>query len=384
MLPSPDAARLHRDLAGLVAIDTQNPPGNEHAAALLIGDLLAASGFHCTLESIAPGRSNVTAALANGEGPVFAFCTHMDVVAAGEGWTGKPFMLREQDGRLYGRGACDAKGPLAAMLEAMRSLAARRGDWRGTLLGVFVCDEEVGSAGARRFAAGRPKIDFAVIGEPTANQVVIAHKGSLRPVVAVHGRATHSGTPDRGRNAIFDAAKLCGLIEAFHAEQLCTRTHPLVGAASLSVTRIGAGVADNIIPDRCELLLDRRMVPGESEADALREIQAILDAAGKRFGVRAEVVRCKPTTGGAAETPADAPIVAASIAAGMRHGVAHHQPGGFQGACDLVHFRALGASGVVLGPGALAAAHTADEFVPVQELIAASAIYRDLALAMLR
>ncbi|MCC7282040.1 MAG: hypothetical protein IT556_06625, partial [Acetobacteraceae bacterium] len=80
----------------------------------------------------------------------------------------------------------------------------------------------------------------------------------------------------------------------------------------------------------------------------------------------------------------DAPIVAAAIAAGMRHGVAHHQPGGFQGACDLVHFRALGASGVVLGPGALAAAHTADEFVPVQELIAASAIYRDLALAMLR
>jgi acetylornithine deacetylase/succinyl-diaminopimelate desuccinylase family protein len=384
MLPSPDAGRLRHDLAGLVAIDTQNPPGNELEAAAFVVHALSLSGFEHAFDSIAPGRSNVIMRLANGDGPVFAFCTHMDVVPAGDGWTGDPFRLRESDGRLHGRGACDAKGALAAMLEAMRMLAECRTAWRGCLLGVFVCDEEVGSAGARRFAAGEPKIDFTVIGEPTGNRVIIAHKGSLRPIVRVHGRAAHSGTPEAGHNAIFNAARLCGLIEAFHAKHLKGRSHPLVGSASLTVTRIHGGVADNIIPDQCELLLDRRLIPGEEEADAVGEIHRILDEARERFGVRAEIAGSKPTTGGAAATPPEAPIVAAALAATLRHGVPHHIPGGFQGACDLVHFRNIGASGVVLGPGSLEVAHKADEFVSAQELSEASAIYRDIALAMLR
>jgi succinyl-diaminopimelate desuccinylase len=384
MLPSPDPARLRRDLASVVAIDTQNPPGREGEAAVFVADALSGSGFAHRFDSIAEGRSTVVARLENGDGPVFAFCTHLDVVAPGDGWTGDPFRLRESDGKLYGRGACDAKGSLAAMLEAMRMLADCRTAWRGSLLGVFVCDEEVGSAGARQFAAGRPRVDFAVIGEPTGNRVVIAHKGSLRPIVRVHGRAAHSGTPDAGRNAIFDAARLCGLIEAFHADHLRDRGHPLVGSASLTVTRLAAGLADNMVPDCCDMLLDRRLIPGEQEADALGEVMRLLDVARERFGVRAEIAGSKPTTGGAAETPPDAPIVEAAMAATLRNGVTRHPPGGFPGACDLVHFRSIGASGVVLGPGSLEAAHKADEFVPVRELIVASAIYRDLAVAMLR
>lgn len=383
MSPSPDAVRLRQCLADLVAIDTQNPPGNEHDAATSVGRVLSQAGFQISFDHVAERRSNVIGRLENGAGPTFAFCTHLDVVPAGEGWTTDPFRLREQDGLLYGRGACDAKGSLAAMLEALGMLAAQRAAWHGTLLGVFVCDEEIGSAGARQFAAGRPGIDHVVIGEPTNNGVIIAHKGSMRPIVRVHGQATHSGTPDRGRNAIFDAARLCGLIEAFHADHLRGRQHALVGAASLTVTRISAGTADNIVPDRCDLLLDRRMIPGEDEDGAIREILGILEAAARRFDLRAEIVGCKPTTGGAAETAPDAPIVAAAIAASASHGVQNPKPGGFQGACDLVHFQNLGASGVVIGPGSLAVAHTADEHVPVAELVSASLIYRDLALAML-
>lgn len=384
MLPTPDARRLCDDLAALVAIDTQNPPGREQEAAAFVAQALSSSGFRHAFDSVAPGRSNVVMRLENGDGPAFAFCTHMDVVPAGDGWTGDPFRLRASDGRLYGRGACDAKGSLAAMLEAMRMLAECRTAWRGCLLGVFVCDEEIGSVGARQFAAGGPRVDFAVIGEPTGNKVVIAHKGSLRPIVRIHGCAAHSGTPEVGRNAIFDAVRLCGLIEAFHAEHLRNRSHPLVGSASLTVTRIHGGTADNVIPDQCELLLDRRLIPGEREADAVREILLLLDEARERFGVRAEIAGNKPTTGGAAETPTEDPIVAAALAASQWHGVPHHVPGGFQGACDLVHFRNIGASGVVLGPGSLEVAHKADEFVLSQELIEASVIYRDIAVAMLR
>ena len=384
MSSAPDVVRLKRDLSALVAIDTQNPPGAEAAAAGVLRDWLVAAGFEVALQEYKPGRVNVVARLDNGGGPTFAFNTHMDVVPAGEGWSSDPFRLREADGRLYGRGACDCKGPLAAMLEALRMLAADRSLWSGTLLGIFVADEEVASEGARTYVAGHPSIQAAVVGEPTSNAVVSAHKGSLRPVVRVHGRSAHSGTPHLGENAILRAGELLGLVADLHARRVSRRTHPLVGAASLTVTRISGGHADNVLPGSCDLLLDRRLVPGEDEDAARREIADMLVLARERFGLRAEIIDYKATTGGATETGVDAPIVRASLEASRAHGVAQPGPFGFQGACDLVHFRSIGAQGTVIGPGDLAMAHKPDEFVPVDELVAASLIYRDVARAMLR
>src|SRR5216683_2541489 len=336
---SPDVARMKRELADLVAIDTQNPPGHEAAAAQFLRSLLMTEGFDVALQEYKPERINVVARIENGAGPVFAFNTHMDVVPVGEGWSSDPFVLKEADGRLYGRGACDCKAPLAAMLEAMRMLSAERTAWSGTLLGVFVADEEIASDGARFYASSTPKIDAAVVGEPTSNATFTAHKGSLRPVVRVHGVSAHSGTPHLG---------------------------------------------DNALPAACDLVLDRRMVPGEDEEAVKREIGDLLALARERFGVRAEIVGYRATTGGATETALDTPIVQASLAASRTHGVAKPGPFGFQGGCDLVHFRKLGAQGTVIGPGDLAVAHKPDEFVPVDEFVIASLIYRDVAKAMLR
>jgi acetylornithine deacetylase/succinyl-diaminopimelate desuccinylase len=308
----------------------------------------------------------------------------MDVVPAGEGWSSDPFTLREVQGRLYGRGACDCKGPLAAMLESLRLLAADRAVWSGTLLGVFVADEEIASEGAKFYAATRPRIDYAVVGEPTSNTTVTAHKGSLRPVVRVHGVPAHSGTPHLGENAIYRAGELLGLTRELHENVVRHRSHELVGEASLTVTRIGGGHADNVLPGSCDLLLDRRMIPGEDENAAKEEIAALLRTAHERFGLRAEIVDYRATTGGATQTATGEPIVQASLAACRAHGAADPGPFGFQGACDLVHFSGAGAKGTIIGPGALAVAHKPDEFVPVDELMAASLIYRDVALAMLR
>jgi acetylornithine deacetylase/succinyl-diaminopimelate desuccinylase len=380
---SPDVERMRRDLAALVAMDTQNPPGREAEAATFVAGLLAAEGLAVETDTYKPGRVNVIGRLSNGPGPVFAFNTHLDVVPVGGGWTGDPLSLAERDGRYYGRGTCDCKGPLAAMVEAIRMLAADRASWAGTLLGVFVADEEVASEGARRYAASRPAIDYAVVGEPTSNRVVIAHKGSLRPLVRVEGTMAHSSTPDLGENAIYGAARIVPMVEAFHRDVVRHRTHPLVGAASLTITRCTAGVADNVVPDRCDLLLDRRMVPGEDEGAARAEIEALVASARDRLGVRARVAEYRPTTGGATEIAADRPIVRAALAASVRHGAADTGPIGFQGACDLVHFRGIGADGLVTGPGDLAVAHKPDEFVPVDEFERSSLIYRDIALAML-
>ncbi|MGI4984801.1 MAG: M20 family metallopeptidase [Janthinobacterium lividum] len=380
----PDLARMKRDLAALVGVNTENPPGRELEAAQRVHRLLAAEGFDLSLSEYKPGRANVMARMENGPGPTFAFNTHLDVVPAGDGWQSDPFILREADGRLYARGACDAKGPLTAMIEAMRMLAANRGRWSGTLLGVFTADEEIASEGAKHYAAGRPHVDFVVVGEPTSNATFSAHKGSLRPLVRVHGVTAHSGTPHLGENAIYRAAQLLSLIEGHHNDVVRCRCHPLVGAASLTVTRVNGGHADNVIPGACDLLLDRRMVPGERDEDVKREFDQLLALAHERFGVRAEIIEYRATTGSATETARDETIVQTSLDACRTHGTFDPGPFGFQGGCDLVHFRSVGATGVVIGPGTLAVAHKPDEFVPIDEFLASSLIYRDVALDMLR
>lgn len=383
MTLSPDIGRVKRDLAALVGFDTQNPPGREIELASFLRELIAAEGFDITLQEYKPGRVNLVASLTNGAGPVFALNTHMDVVPAGEGWSSDPFKLHEASGKLYGRGACDCKGPLAAILESLRMLAANRTAWSGTLLGVFVADEEIASEGAKFYASTRPRIDYAIVGEPTSNATFSAHKGSLRPVVRVHGVSAHSGTPHLGENAIYRAGELLGLVKQHHERVVQRRSHPLVGEASLTVTRISGGHADNVLPASCDLLLDRRMIPGESEEAVKEEIATLLRTAKEQFGLRAEIVDYRATTGGATETATGEPIIQACLAACRAHGVSAPGPFGFQGACDLVHFAGIGAKGAVVGPGALATAHKPDEFVPVDELMTASLIYRDIALAML-
>jgi acetylornithine deacetylase/succinyl-diaminopimelate desuccinylase len=378
----PDLSRIKAALAELVAFDTQNPPGRELEAAQWLREVMAAMGFSAAVTDVMPGRSNVVGVLDNGPGPAFAFNTHIDVVPAGGGWSHDPFMLREKDGRLYGRGACDAKGPMAAMLEAMRWLAGNRARWSGTLLGVFVADEEASSRGAKAYVQGRPKIDACIIGEPTSCTTYSAHKGSMRPLVRVHGRTAHSGMPDLGVNAIIKSASLMRLVAEEHA-RIKAAQHALVGSPSLTITRAQAGVADNVVPDLCELLLDRRMIPGEDEAAVKAAMADLVARAAAEAGTPMEIAEFRPTTGGATETAPDHPVVVACQAACCRHH-GHATPlSGFQGGCDLVHFRSVGAQGVVLGPGALDVAHQPDEYVPVGELAMAAAIYRDVALDML-
>lgn len=384
MTNMPDIARMKRELAEIIAIPSENPPGGEAAVAAYVERLLKDEGFAVSLTEYGPGRFNVEARLENGPGPVFAFNTHMDTVPAGEGWTSDAFTLRETDGKLFGRGACDCKGPLIAMIEAMRMLVADRTTWSGTLLGVFVGDEEIASEGAKYYASTRPKIDFAVVGEPTSNTTYSAHKGSLRPVVRVHGVVAHSGTPHLGDNAIYRAGQLLTLVEAYHDEVVRTRTHPLVGEASLTVTRISGGHADNVLPGSCDILLDRRMVPGEDEDAVKQEFAGLLKDAYDRFGVKAEIIDYKATTGSATETAAGQPIVVASLEACRENGTTDPGPFGFQGGCDLVHFRSLGAQGTVIGPGSLSVAHKPDEFVPLEEFVTCSVIYRDVARKMLQ
>jgi succinyl-diaminopimelate desuccinylase len=380
--PAPDVARLTGLLERLVAIDTQNPPGREVEAAALLASELEAIGFATEIRPVAEGRANVVGRIDNGAGPCFAFNSHMDTVPVGGGWTSDPFRLTERDGKLFGRGACDAKGPIVAMAEAGRLLALQRDQWRGTLIMMFVADEEIDGGGSRALAKELPRPDLIVIGEPTNNAVFAAHKGCLRPLIRAKGKAAHSGRPELGVNAILAASQLMPLFDARDRE-LRALNHPLVGHASLSVTRIVGGIGDNVVPETCEMVLDRRLLPGESLDAAMDELHAMLDRAKREHGVDAEIAAIR-TKAGSTETSVEEPLVREAIAVSRAHGVTFPQPGGLTGGCDLVHFHDVGAVGIVLGPGSLDVAHQPDEYVPKDDLARAALIYRDVAVAMMR
>jgi acetylornithine deacetylase/succinyl-diaminopimelate desuccinylase family protein len=379
----PDLDHLKTLLAEIVAINTENPPGREVEAAEWISQQMETMGCSISKVEVQPNRVNAIGIYENGPGPVFAFNTHLDVVPAGEGWTSDPFILREENGRLYGRGSNDAKGPMVCMLDAMTQLIAHADKWSGTLMGIFVADEEVGSAGARHYVKDAPKIDYCVIGEPTSCTTVAANKGSMRPIVHVHGKTAHSGTPDLGVNAIIKMGALFDQVEKEHV-RIKERHHELVGSPSLTITRVKGGHADNVVPELSEVMLDRRMIPGEDEEVVKSEIRDLVSRASEIAGTHMEIADYKPTTGGATETARDHVVVQAAQRA------CHHHHGhatditGFQGGCDLVHFRTVGAQGVVIGPGDLAVAHKPDEFVPIQELTLAAKIYRDIAFDLLK
>lgn len=382
MSAEPDVGRLVGLLERLVAIDTQNPPGREAEAAALLASELDGLGFVTEIRPLAEGRANVIARLDNGAGPCFAFNSHMDTVPAGAGWTTDPFRLTEIDGRLFARGACDAKGPITAIVEAGRLLATQRDLWRGALVLALVADEEINGGGSRALVKQEPNADLVVIGEPTNNAVFVAHKGCLRPLIRAKGKAAHSGRPELGINAILAAGHLMTLFDTRDRE-LRTQTHPLVGHASLSVTRIAGGIADNVVPDACELVLDRRLLPGETLDAALDELHALLTRAKREYGVQAELAAVR-TAAGATETAIGDPLVREAVAISRGYGVTFPQPGGLSGGCDLVHYRDAGAVGIVLGPGSLDIAHQPDEYVPTEDLVRAALIYRDIAVAMMR
>ena len=379
--PAPDAARLTSLLERLVAIDTQNPPGREAEAAALLASELEAAGFATEVRPLADSRANVVGQIDNGAGPCFAFNSHIDTVPVGGGWTSDPFRLTERDGKFFGRGACDAKGPIVAMVEAGRHLAAQRDLWRGALVMMFVADEEIDGGGSRALAKQQPKPDLIVIGEPTNNAVYAAHKGCLRPLIRAKGKAAHSGRPELGVNAILAASRLMSIFDARDRE-LRAHNHPLVGHASLTVTRIAGGIADNVMPENCEIVLDRRLLPGETLDAALDDLNALLTRAKRDHGVEAEIAAIR-TKAGPTETAVDDPLVRNAVAISRAHGVTFPQPGGLTGGCDLVHFHDVGAVGIVLGPGSLDVAHQPDEYVPKDDLARAALIYRDIAIAMM-
>jgi acetylornithine deacetylase/succinyl-diaminopimelate desuccinylase family protein len=374
-------ARTASILRDLVRARSQNPIDGEGLVAGYVAEFLQRAGLEVTTQQVFPGRSNVVGRLRGTGGPVLAFNTHMDTVPEGNGWSQAPFGGDVVGERLYGRGSVDAKGPLAAFLAAIEALALAGVRLRGDVLVTAVVDEEASSSGARKLVP-TVQADMAVIGEPTSLRVGIAHRGSVRPVVVVTGRTAHSSRPDQGVNAIYQSVPV---VEAFraYADGLKGRSHPLCGSPSGAITVMTAGIAENVIPGRCEMTLDRRMIPGEDESEVMKEVRDLLeDVKRARPDVKVEVERNIPTTGGPSELDGDHPLVRMALEASARALGRSSSVVGLSGACDMTHFMAQGIPCLVVGPGDSAQAHQPDEHMDIQELNQGAVAYSLLAIAV--
>jgi acetylornithine deacetylase/succinyl-diaminopimelate desuccinylase family protein len=366
-------------LGDLIRFKSVNPGGVEGEAAAYIARVMEVAGCSVELQEIEPGRPNVLARLkGTGGGRAVILNTHMDVVPAGVGWSEDPFEMVVKGDRAYGRGVMDAKGSLAAMMAAIEAVASTGIKLPGDIVLAAVIDEEAASIGARRLPEGLTG-DLAVVGEATNGQIAIAHRGSVRPVLVAEGVSAHSSTPHLGVNAVMLMARALVALDDFAEKALPGRLHPLTGQSTLSVTVMKGGIKESMIPDRCEALIDRRLIPGEDEAAALREIEQLIAGVPELDG-RVRIDRLVPTTGVASETAPDHPMVSlASRAIEEAYGRPPELVG-LTANCDMTHFVARGIPSVIYGPGDFSVAHTADEWVPLSELEKATRVYATISL----
>ncbi len=357
--------RLLRDL---IALPSVNPAFAAGAGSLSgehrVGDYLLAVGARAGLSverwPVTEGRSNVLIRLSPA-GRVrhrVVMAPHMDTVTVEEPGQLEP---RVKGGRVHGRGACDTKGSVATMFQALVTVARGGGRRPGSteIVLAALVDEESGQAGSRSLVAGGFKADLAIVGEPTLLTVVTAHKGDLWLSAETRGRAAHSSCPERGRNAIAEMARVVSILEGEYAAGLRRRRHPLLGAATVNVGMIAGGRQPNIVPDRCEIRIDRRTLPGETDAGVTRGIRALL----RSKGVSVRVADWKGLPAVPLETDPRLPLVRGLMtAAGQR------RPAGVHYFSDAGVLSGGGIPSVVFGPGDIAQAHTRDEWVGVRQL----------------
>lgn len=385
------AARLgDLDVAGLAAELVRIPshpgiPRQEEAVATALAAWLGARGVPSKLDVAAPGRPNLIARVSGGgAGRRLILCGHTDTVPLNGDGSGVGFSGTIRAGRLEGRGAVDMKGPLAAMAVALVALDGVLP--AGEVELAAVVDEEMESIGAERYVRAGLAADGAIVGEPTRNRVAIAHKGLEWLDVRFSGRAAHGGTPEKGVNAIVAAARFVARVESELKPRLAARAHPLLGPPTFNFGAIRGGDQPSTVAASCLLSADRRTVPGESFADVIGEIDALLREVEREMpGIRASVHR---NAAGMAtmehlplEIAIDHPLVAASLAARERVLGAADEPVAFPAWTDgALLARPGGVPTLVLGPGELALAHSPVEAVEVAELESAARLYAEIAL----
>ncbi len=356
-----DTTRLLKELVALPSVNpalvaADHPRAGEADLAEFLAATAAAAGLDIEFQEAAPGRANLLARWTP-SGKVrqrILMAPHLDTVDA----TDKQFTPFVLGDRLFGRGACDTKGSVAAMLGALCDLAngPRRLAHTEVVFAGLV-DEEHGQLGSRALAKSGLHADLAIVGEPTRLKVLTAHKGSLWLRITARGRAAHGAWPEKGSNAVHAMSRIVEALETKYAASLKKRHHSILGSPTVNVGFIQGGTQPNIVPDSCHILVDRRTLPGETARGVLLELSALLAKHGLTARVEDEkVADCPPM-----ETDPCLPAVAHFLRRTGQRGAL-----GARYFCDAAVLSEAGIPSVVFGPGDIAHAHTANEWVSLR------------------
>ena len=361
----------------LVQIPTENPPGNEKVAAQFLKPLLSKTGFKIKTVLSPEGRWNLLAEKRWGRGGRrLIFNGHLDVVPAGNPsqWKYPPFQGKLYKGKIYGRGSSDMKSGIASFIHALSTIERSKIPLhQGAVILHLVSDEESHGHQGMEFLTQREGIqgDAALVGEPTDLQPVIAQKGALWLRIFTIGRSAHGSKPHLGINAV---EKMMKLIERLHFIPL-EKEHPLLGKPTLSIGTIQGGTKVNIVPEGCEIEVDRRMLPGEKKEEVLGEIKKILDSLQLQdsfFQYRMEEIDfAQPSA-----VDPDEEIVKIGVEAIQN--VMGRKPmlRGFSGFTDSrFYVNQCHIPTLIFGPGGVDQSHTMDESVAVDALVHAAHIY---------
>jgi acetylornithine deacetylase/succinyl-diaminopimelate desuccinylase-like protein len=373
---------LTETLGRLVATASVNPMGRPASGPQFLEtrltdhleSLFRGLGLQTQRQPVAPGRDNLIARL-NGEvlpergGPLVLFDAHQDTVPA-DHMTIEPWTPAVREGRLYGRGSCDTKGGMAAMLGAIARLAVERPRGMPTIVMACTVDEEYRLSGAAALASSWtsgglvPRApDVAVVAEPTNLDVIVAHKGIVRWQCHTHGRAAHSSKPEAGQSAIYRMARVVAALERYEQEILPSLgAHPLCGPHTLNVGTIRGGSSVNIVPDQCTIEIELRLPPGATPGAAR---QSVIDGLAERTTC---AFHDPPYMQGPALSDRTNGPLSERLAAAVTSVAGDCRRRGVPFATDAAFFCDAGTPAVVFGPGSIEQAHTADEWLPLDQL----------------
>lgn len=367
-------------LSDLVAIESHSDAeGQEADLAEYLCRLFRREKIDARLVHVLDGRSNLIARIKGpGKGPVLLLNGHLDTVPP---YAMKdPFRVRVSHGRIYGRGASDMKGAIAAMIGVLLAVRRSGRPLCGTLMFAGTVGEESYSPGADHLVRSRTKADYVIIGESTELQPCIAHKGIVRAEAIFEGLAVHASVPERGVNAIYKASRWIRHIESKYIPRLARRKHPLLGSPTINIGIINGGTRAAIVPDRCSAVIDYRMLPGQKPADVLAGLRrTIMEAAGNDRSP-GDTIRALPlfcgVPHGPMESSARSALVRALVDAYRLEFGPKIEPSGVPYWTDGALFAGIrGASVVVCGPGHIEQAHSNAEYIERRQLHAASRMY---------
>lgn len=384
--------RLQFHLADLGVIDLlrdliQAPsyiglPRQEEKAVAVLARYFETPQIEFSTTAVRPGRPNLLATVRGPKpGRHLVFCGHTDTVAPNRITTMDPFGAEIRDGRIYGRGAVDMKGPVAAMAAALVALRNWHLLEKGAVTLAAVIDEEMESLGAEALIRAGITADGAIVGEPTSNQIAIGHKGLEWLEIEFLGKATHGGTPEKGINAISAAARFVRLVEEELVPQFQQRRHPVLGAPTINMGTMHGGDQPSTVAARCTIQLDRRWVPSETIEQVFGELEEILRRIREAMPGLSTDLRRVP---GGMATMVHGPLeIAADHALVLAAQKARAEICGHAGA--LTAFPAWTDAALlsreakipclVCGPGDLSLAHSAEESIAITEVEEAVKLY---------